>query len=314
MPARHTVLAVVLFWAATICWLLYRDVWPRWRSGEAPPFAIDLAFEAQSQASQSTWKIYRGQSRENDKPLGFIHTWVRYDAKDDLFELHSMIQQLDLGQIGPIQVKAYKRGAPGSQSEEPKAIRGLYRVTREGELRKIETEATIEITGTGIALALPRISALVKLGGVVQGSRFVPHGSVELFGQKQELPFEPVEFDSRTSILNPLHPVSRISGLRRGRHWQLRLVDPLADSLTAMLQKDPALSILVQKHPRVQILQAEVLSEMEVLIHEKQEAPCFVIEYRGDELTARTWVRQSDGKVLRQEATFWGERLVFERL
>ena len=35
--------------------------------------------------------------------------------------------------------------------------------------------------------------------------------------------------------------------------------------------------------------------------------PCWVIEYRGDELAARTWVACRDGKVLRQEAFEKGE-------
>src|SRR5712692_6059313 len=312
MPARHHVLAIVLFWAATICWLLYRDVWPRWRSSEAPPFVIDLAFEAQRESSQTAWKILRGTQHETEKPLGFVHTWVVYRSKDDTFELHSEIQQIDLGWIGPIRIRALRPRPPGT-SEEPKAITGMYRVTREGELRENQAVAAIDIKGSGIARAL-QISAEVRIGGNVEGSRFVPQGFLTLSGHTEAIPLEPVEFNSRTSILNPLHPVSRISGLRRGRHWQLHQVDPLADSLAALLQKDPALKILLPNHPRDQILQAEVLPDMEVLTYEKQEAPCFVIEYRGDDLTAHTWVRQSDGKVLRQEATYWGERLILERL
>ena len=34
---------------------------------------------------------------------------------------------------------------------------------------------------------------------------------------------------------------------------------------------------------------------------------CWVIEYRRDEPVARTWVRASDGKVLKQEAFQKGE-------
>jgi hypothetical protein len=38
-----------------------------------------------------------------------------------------------------------------------------------------------------------------------------------------------------------------------------------------------------------------------------------VIDYRAGDLTARTWVRQSDGLVLQQEAMFLGDRLVLKR-
>ena len=36
-------------------------------------------------------------------------------------------------------------------------------------------------------------------------------------------------------------------------------------------------------------------------------------DWHGEEFTARTWVRQSDGIVLRQEAIFQGQTLVLER-
>ena len=38
-----------------------------------------------------------------------------------------------------------------------------------------------------------------------------------------------------------------------------------------------------------------------------------MIEYRRDELVARTWVRVSDGKVLKQEAFQKGETLTLVR-
>src|SRR5260370_39426255 len=108
MPARHYVLAILLFWTATTCWLFYRDLWPRLRSGEAPPFTIDLAYEAQHQASDSRWQVHRGKAVEGERPIGMIHTWVRYSSKDDTFELRSETQALHLGTIGPFQVKAFR--------------------------------------------------------------------------------------------------------------------------------------------------------------------------------------------------------------
>ena len=38
-----------------------------------------------------------------------------------------------------------------------------------------------------------------------------------------------------------------------------------------------------------------------------------MIEYRADEVQARTWVSTADGRVLRQEASGFGERLRFDR-
>jgi hypothetical protein len=301
---------------ATTCWLFYRDLWPRFRSGEAPPFTIDLAYEAQNQASDSRWQIHRAKNTE-ERPIGMVHTWVKYNGRDDTFELHSEIMELDLGKIGlgPIgflQIKAF-RPPTDPKIPPPPGITGMYRVTREGELREIDGQATIDFTGNRLGQPI-HLNAMVHVGGKVEGSRFLPHGSVDLFGHREDLPLEPVEFNSRTNILNPLHPVSRITGLRRGQHWQLRLVDPLADSISALIKKEPVFSFLLSKGSRDQVLQAEVLPETEILVYEQKDAPCLIIEYRGDNLTARTWVREKDGKVLRQEATFYGEKLVLDRL
>jgi hypothetical protein len=56
----------------------------------------------------------------------------------------------------------------------------------------------------------------------------------------------------------------------------------------------------------------QVLARQPV-VGQKEEASCWVIEYRRAEVVARTWVRVGDGKVLRQEAFEKGENLTFER-
>ena len=64
-------------------------------------------------------------------------------------------------------------------------------------------------------------------------------------------------------------------------------------------------------------LDAAVQSATEMIDWDRGEVECLVIEYHadwhGEEFTARTWVRQSDGIVLRQEAVFQGQILVLER-
>jgi hypothetical protein len=61
------------------------------------------------------------------------------------------------------------------------------------------------------------------------------------------------------------------------------------------------------------VLQARVLTELQPMDWNGESHLCLIIEYRGEEHTARTWVRQSDGLVLRQEATAHGETLVLQR-
>ena len=60
-------------------------------------------------------------------------------------------------------------------------------------------------------------------------------------------------------------------------------------------------------------LVAKVGDSHQTLTWQGQETACWVIEYRRAEPVARTWVRASDGKVLRQEAFEKGENLTCER-
>ena len=46
MPARPLLLAILFFWVATTGWLFYKELWPHLRSGQPPPYTIDLADEA----------------------------------------------------------------------------------------------------------------------------------------------------------------------------------------------------------------------------------------------------------------------------
>jgi len=55
------------------------------------------------------------------------------------------------------------------------------------------------------------------------------------------------------------------------------------------------------------------LQETRPLTYNGNEHACLVIEFRGENMTAHTWVRAGDGLVLRQDATVWGDSLVLER-
>src|SRR5438876_6634607 len=105
MPSSWKLWTILLFWLATTFWLIQRDVWPRLRTGEPPPYTIDLADEALKSAPRISWKIFRGA-----KNIGFLNTWVAYRPQDDTFELHSEIPQqgpdknIQLGSLGPFTI------------------------------------------------------------------------------------------------------------------------------------------------------------------------------------------------------------------
>jgi hypothetical protein len=276
MPSRYSVFAILLFWAVTTGWFFERDLWPRLRPGEPPPFSINLADEAQRNAPAIYWTVFCGEQE-----IGKAKTWIKYHEPDDTFELHSQIFQLRLG--GLITVKS---------------VAGMYRITRDGELRAISADLSL-------AIRIPNGETSIRayVDGPVQEHRFTPRCQIESPLGNKEVELDSVEICAHGSVLNPLHPVNRVMGLRRGQRWRMPLVDPLTDAASAVLGKSS----------NVRILDAEVLRETKWLFWDGEDRPCLVIDYRGDAMSAQTWVRANDGTVLRQVATVQGEQLIMER-
>jgi hypothetical protein len=117
--------------------------------------------------------------------------------------------------------------------------------------------------------------------------------------------FEPVTVADRGSVLNTMQPLNRIHGLRSGQHWEIALFDPMSVVLT------PA-------NPKLRTLSADVQTDVLELPQGPRgtlitNVPCFVINYQGADSRARTWVRQNDGTVLQQEASYGAEQLTLRR-
>lgn len=266
MPPRYLTYSIVAFWLATTAWLFHRELWPRLRPGEPPSYTIDLADEAQRQIANH-WTIYRGGNK-----VGHAHTRVVYREADDTHELRNEIENLEL--------------TTGLLSVTVPRMTSMYRVGRDGELREMTAELSAQV---------PAFKVEARLWGQVRDGRFWPRCRIEATGMAaQELKIEPFEVSSHGSILNPLHPVNRITGLRPGQTWQQPIDDPLMDALAELVK-------LGATGPRC--LRAQVLPELQVLSWKGREIPCLVIEYTGDQgVGARTWVRQDNGVVLKQEA------------
>jgi hypothetical protein len=154
-------LAILLFWMATTGWFFHRDLWPRLRPNQPPPFTIDLADEARRHSIPTRWKMSRG-----DKLIGSVKTDVQYRDADDSFALKSEVENLALG-VGPLLLRASK-------------ITSVYRVTREGQLLAI----SIDVQGLTILLAGIRAEADVHLEGVVDNQRFTPEGYLKMAGRE----------------------------------------------------------------------------------------------------------------------------------
>jgi hypothetical protein len=281
MPPRWLSLTIITFWLGTTGWLAWRDLWPRWRPGEPPPYTIDLVEEVNRASKQKTlWAVV-----ENDRDTMQAQSWVEHHAEDDTFALH--VKYLP---------RPTFRAAPGHVVPRMRLVSSLLRVTRDGRLRELEVWASI----TGDFGPLPLNSNLL-LAGEVRGERFFPRYQVEQSGLTLlEGKLAAVEVSYHGSVLVPQHPVNKIQGLRPGQSWRMPVVDPFA---AAFGFADAVRHVNARVRPQPETLRWK----------ERPPKTCLVIDYEGEDETAATWVEVGSGLVQRQEAAFGGSRLVLQR-
>jgi hypothetical protein len=101
------------------------------------------------------------------------------------------------------------------------------------------------------------------------------------------------------SVVLPLHPPKRMLDIRPGQSWSAVILDPFEYYLVG---GEPTLA------------RAKVRPEVEPFTWGRRaEVPCFVIDYEADRVKVSTWVSESDGAVLCQEATLDRTRWVMYR-
>jgi hypothetical protein len=299
--------AVLLFWLGTMGWFGYREIWPLLFPGNAPPFVIDLADEATSQG-QVTWTMYHG-----DKEIGKSNTTLKYDNQNDTFLLISEVRDIELAELRIIGRWLYVANA-----------KNYYVVTRKGELRAIHAEGELRVENKRRENRSTRgnfeYAASARFDGEVVDGKLVRSVVLHTPGGNVTPVLEPVDAPVG-NILNPLHPISRIQGLKPGRRWRMTVIDPLADAVEPTLQaawskfneNAKPLNLKLPTGPKV--LDVEVLSETAGFNFNGRDQECYIIEYRSsaNEAAARTYVRVHDGLVLQQEAFAMGERFTLKR-
>jgi hypothetical protein len=301
MPPRLVTLSVVAFWLVSMGWLFVRDLWPELRPGQRPPFTIDLAREMTGKRSGTQWVLHRNGVR-----IGYANTLTRFRPSEQTYELLTRVYfERDTTRD--------KRHAFGIQVlgtwVEISRMETSYRVNAAGELQKLDSRVFFSSFPTRHGPEDERAgidSHLFHVGGDVKDGVFYPQASIQspLFEETRKFELEPVEVPSANGMLNPLHPWNRLLNIRPGQTWRITLFDPLAEAMASPLLGG-------RRGPRR--LEAGVHERTEELFWENQAVDCLIIEYRGDNLTARTYVRRSDGLVLRQEVEQENDRLSLER-
>ena len=302
MPSRPVVVLILAFWSLTLGVAFYHDVWPHLNASGPPPMAVDLADEA-SQNLQVRWAVLRGTEQ-----IGTLRTSMRYVEADDTFQLTHKYTKLRFDFPG-----FRGLGIPDVRIELPD-LTTTTRVTREGDLREQSMTGTMDLQIAKGSEYLSVAKAEAHVTGRVEGGVFRGHCDLKspFFNVKRDL--EPVPVP-QGQALNPLQPFNRIGNIRPGQRWVVHRIDPLEEALAALFQEQLGKHGFAVPKKKEEPLIAQVSSEPEALLWGKGDAEvlCWVIEYRGGDARAKTWVRVSDGKVLRQEAMMNGEMLALVR-
>ncbi|HWG46994.1 MAG TPA: hypothetical protein VN688_29795 [Gemmataceae bacterium] len=302
MPSRWLTAVIVLFWLATTGWLFWHDLWPEWRSGEPPPFHIDLVEEVQRGGKMKTsWIVYRDKGDEESAQKVFnAWTWADYHQGDDTFTLHADFKAPYVPKTSQNKDAARESVARGVSGGGGQVVvtrmKSEYRVTRQGQLQSLRAD----IGGKFSYLELIMIDGEASLWGEVHDEQFFAHYHLSASGTSLQGDLKPVPVSYHGSVLMPLHPVNRIHGLRPGRTWRQALVDPFRD-------------VLPRLAGGVHYLQAHVLEQPQVLERGKDTTTCLVIEYTGEDMSAKTWVEQDSERVQRQEFTLDKVHWVIQR-
>jgi hypothetical protein len=301
MPPRIVIAGIVAFWLATTGYTFYRDLWPRLFASGPPPVSIELADEAR-QNVPARWAILR-----NGERVGKLTTQMKYLDAEDAFVFTYRYTDLVFEQDGFAVIFS-------------EVVSEVY-LTRAGDLKEESITANIEVAREGKVPRKPgqekrppsELSGTLMVRGVVNNG--VMTGRAELTFSVLNLSgdLEPTPVPAGLP-LNPLQPVNRLANVRGGLTWVVHESNPLMTAGVGLLRsKLGDFGIRPKEQQPKESLVAQVKSSPQDLLWQNEVVACWVIEYRRTEVVARTWVRVSDGKVLRQEAFEKGETLTFER-
>jgi len=144
-------------------------------------------------------------------------------------------------------------------------------------------QAVVRADGTKIPLLT--LDGVFKIRAIEMTAR----GPIPLLNFTKSIPYEP-----KTLIQNALGPIDRMPGLAVGQRWEARMISPLTGKLD--------------------VVKAEVTRKSEIYWDKSMVATLEVVQKIPPAISARSWVRKSDGLVLRQEVPFPVVKLIVERL
>ncbi len=274
---------VVLFWMATMSWLVVEKVLPPLERGDPPTFHSaygDLDPEAPAIGWTVAW---------NDRPIGWAASRVLH-PNSGLYEVHSRVHfsRLPLEEMVPVWMRTVLRNAVGTLgSPEMDAF------------NRLEIDPLNRLVGFRSTIHLKKVPQTIAIEGTIEGTRLKLHidaGEVSYTPSDHYLPQDALVGDE-------LSPQSKLVGLHVGQTWTVPVYNPL------------------QPESPMEVLEATVKGH-ETINWNGRGVDVLVVIYQTDSGSAlsatrtprgKLWV-QYDGTVLRQETWLFGSRLAFVRM
>lgn len=282
MPARWATVAIPIFWLFMTGWLIQRDLLPRLGFG-AINYETVLANRAVAESAHWIIKL-------DDRTVGSLLTIVepQEDGSCELVARGNLT-----GVIPPDPTPTYRSSSTDTFDRlalPDLQIRSRFLISSTGRLQRFS-----------VTLAIHGLHKDLQVIGSVDGEELhLTASGIPVLEGESRIPIDP-----QAIVLDQFGPINRIPGLKIGKQWITRTVNPLAAFLTKTTWFGGTGSALA-------VIQHSVVGTE---IHEWNGKfwPCYVVEHEHAHTKGKSWVRVSDGLVLRQEAPFGGSMVVFEQ-
>jgi len=208
MPARWMTVTIIAFWLATTGWMVHHEVSLRYRSGEPPPFGIDLTDEVD--APTISWSVF-----EKGERVGSGNSKVRRRG-DRTFILYSDFRF----EKEDFKVLSFRK------------VTSVTHVNAEGEL--LDMSAEVEVQNPFDAEKVLK----AKVTGTVENQYLSPQVEVESL----KVPLN-VKIKVPGNVLNPMLLVNKYRGVRAGQHWQVPLLNPTSFKKLSIPSLDAEVSV-----------------------------------------------------------------------